>query len=86
MSTSLQYPLFGKPASALHILSGYKRSTMPKMVTNRHKIASTALAESSIKLSAKAFLAMGQALPPWTLAAQIVLLYRTCSFLNTQQI
>eukprot|EP00983_Pelagomonas_calceolata_P047847 1140817-Pelagomonas_calceolata.AAC.3 len=29
---------------------------------------------------------LGQALPPWTLAAQIVLLYKACRFLNTQQI
>eukprot|EP00983_Pelagomonas_calceolata_P028905 906856-Pelagomonas_calceolata.AAC.2 len=28
---------------------------------------------------------LGQALPPWTPAAQIVLLYRTCKSLNSKQ-
>eukprot|EP00983_Pelagomonas_calceolata_P071224 1151125-Pelagomonas_calceolata.AAC.4 len=40
MSTSLQCPLCGEPDSALHILSGCKHSTMPKMVTERYNIAS----------------------------------------------
>eukprot|EP00983_Pelagomonas_calceolata_P068207 1149811-Pelagomonas_calceolata.AAC.1 len=39
ISTSLQCPLCGEPDSALHILSGCKRSTISDMVTERHNIA-----------------------------------------------
>eukprot|EP00983_Pelagomonas_calceolata_P092835 1157711-Pelagomonas_calceolata.AAC.28 len=72
-------PLCGEPDSALYILSGCKHSTISNMVTERHKIASRILLKGVSKGP------LGAALPPWTLAAQIALLYRTCRFLNTQQ-
>eukprot|EP00983_Pelagomonas_calceolata_P030663 962672-Pelagomonas_calceolata.AAC.1 len=80
MSTSLQCSLCGEPDSALYILSGCKHSTVSNMVTKRHNIASRFLLQGVSKGP------LGSGLPPWTLAAQLVLLYRTCRSLNTQQI
>eukprot|EP00983_Pelagomonas_calceolata_P105255 1159113-Pelagomonas_calceolata.AAC.13 len=68
MSTSLQCPLCGEPDSALHILSGCKHSTMSSTATDRQNPASTIF----FKGISKGLL--GQALPPWKLTAQIVLL------------
>eukprot|EP00983_Pelagomonas_calceolata_P061412 1146824-Pelagomonas_calceolata.AAC.2 len=52
------------------------------MVPQHHNIANRI--HHKFLQSLKALL--GQALPPWTLTAQIVLFYRACRSLNTQQI
>eukprot|EP00983_Pelagomonas_calceolata_P028527 893592-Pelagomonas_calceolata.AAC.1 len=50
------------------------------MVTERHNIASRILLKGVSKGP------MGAGLASWTLAVQMVLLYRTCRSPNTQQI